>query len=69
MTPETADEVVEFIKKHHGGKKIAIDWFGGEPLVGARIIKRICEKLKTEGIDFKSDMVTNGYLFTEEMIR
>ncbi len=69
MSEKTADSVVEFISSHcDDEKKIEISWFGGEPTVAACRIDRICEGLTNKGIQYRSDMTTNGYLFDEEMI-
>lgn len=69
MSMETADEVLTFIKQHHGDKPIAISWFGGEPLVGWKVIDYISEELKKSDISFNSDMISNGYLFDADMVR
>ena len=68
MTIETSDEIVQFIKNHRADKKISINWFGGEPLVGWKIIDHISEKLKNENIPFEANMITNGYLFDKDMV-
>jgi len=68
MTDETADRLVDFIESHHGEKEVRITWFGGEPLVGIRQIDRICKALKDKSIDFKSRMISNGYLFDKETV-
>jgi len=69
MTDETADQVVEFIEKNHGGHPIRIEWFGGEPLIGSKTISRICQSLRDKNIKYKSSMTSNGYLFDEELIQ
>ena len=68
MTEQTANDVVEFINKHYGGKKLWIRWFGGEPTVAADRIDQISNGLKDKGITFVSTMISNGYLFDEEMV-
>lgn len=67
MTEQTANEVVEFIHKYSGGKKVWIRWFGGEPTVGANRISQICKGLRQHGIEFSSKITTNGYLLDERM--
>ena len=68
MTEQTANSVVDYIKSHCGEKKqIAISWFGGEPTVAATRIDQICEGLWKDGIEYRSDIITNGYLFDEKM--
>ena len=69
MTKETADDVVNFIVKNCGAEKsVVIAWFGGEPTVATERIDQICEGLRENGITYRSSMITNGYLFDEEMV-
>ena len=65
MTRETAQKVVAYIKAHCGGNEVKISWFGGEPLMNSEAIDWICQGLRKEGVAFKSQMVTNAYLFTD----
>lgn len=69
MTKELADDVVEYIAKMCKGEPIEIGWFGGEPLVGSKRITQICAGLREKGIKYKSSMVSNAYLFDEELIQ
>ncbi len=48
MTAETADKVVRYIVKHRGDEKVKISWFGGEPLVNAKVIDQICTELREQ---------------------
>ena len=69
MNDDTADAVIEYIKRtHHPGKKIRLEWFGGEPLLRVATIDRICRGLRIAGIDFYSTMTTNSSLFTPEVM-
>lgn len=68
MTEETASKLIDYIDKHREGKGITLNWFGGEPLVGVQRIDQITQGLKDRGISFTSSMVSNGYLFDEEMV-
>lgn len=70
MTEQTADKVVDFIT-HHCGKnnRVHITWFGGEPTVAANRIDQISDGLKKNGVEFYSDMNTNGYLFDEKLVQ
>ncbi len=67
MTPEIADCLVDFICKTHHNDTIKLKWFGGEPLVGAKIIRHICTALQGHGIPYKSSMITNASLMTKEL--
>ena len=67
MIAETADKVVRYIVAHRGSETVHIGWFGGEPLVNAKAIDQICTELSQQGVPFRSDMISNGYLFDAEM--
>lgn len=69
MTAETADKVVRYIVKHRGDEKVKISWFGGEPLVNAKVIDQICTELREQGVPFRSTMTSNGYLFDADMVQ
>jgi len=68
MSKETAEKTADYIISHSKGEKISIHWFGGEPLYNKPIISLICRKLKDKSIDYQSTMVSNGYLFDDDMI-
>lgn len=68
MSCETAEKVVRYIKNHCNGKEVHINWFGGEPLYNMKAIDVITDGLHRENIKFRSKMVTNGYLFDQEII-
>lgn len=67
MTEETADKLVEFMAKNRKDKPLEINWFGGEPLVGIKRIDQISQALKDREIPYSSSMISNGYLFDEEI--
>ena len=69
MTEETANDLLDYIEEHRGGKKVGISWFGGEPLVGIQRIDQISQGLKDRDIPFDSSMISNGYLFDESIIK
>lgn len=68
MSEKTAHDTAAFIIRSCGGEKVEIRWFGGEPLYNRRAIDIIIGDLKAAGIDYSSKMVSNGYLFDEEII-
>ena len=68
MTPQTAEDVADFVIKN-AAKKITIQWFGGEPLVNTKPIDIISQRLKDANIEYKSTMVSNGYLFDTATIK
>lgn len=69
MDAEKALSVAKYIEKTHAeGKEIKILWFGGEPLLGVRSIDVISQYLRDHNISYTCDMVSNGYLFTSNII-
>lgn len=69
MTDQIVDDVVSYIADKCKGEPIEICWFGGEPLVGAKQISQICAGLREREIQYKSSMVSNAYLFDENLIQ
>lgn len=69
MTEGLAEDTVEYIVEKCKGEPIEIGWFGGEPLVGSKRISQICESLKKKGVEFRSSMVSNAYLFDNELVQ
>ena len=70
MSDETANRVVKYIDRSHctESKKLAITWFGGEPLYNQRAIDIICTGLKEKELCYYSFMFSNGYLFDKQTI-
>lgn len=68
MSESTADKVIDFILKTKRSEEITLCWFGGEPLVAANIINRICTGLNEKGVSFNSRIITNASLFTPELL-
>lgn len=68
MSEKTAADVVDYIMRKKAEGKIKIHWFGGEPLYNVEIIDYISSELEKRGVSFKSHMVSNGYLFDDDMI-
>ena len=69
MSEETARRAVDYMVEHSKGKKISVGWFGGEPLVGAKIITLIADELAKKDVEFSSSMISNGLLFNEELVK
>ena len=69
LTKKMADDVVEYIVDMCKGEPIQIEWFGGEPLVAHQRISQICASLKQREIKFQSSMVSNAYLFNDNLVR
>ncbi len=70
MTDETAEKVAQYILDRANKKKsIKLSWFGGEPLFNTRTIDIISNKLKEEKVNFNSTMISNGYLFDDDLVK
>lgn len=52
-------------------KKLEITWYGGEPLLGLSVIRKLSYKIQElcneYGLKYHSDMVTNGYLLKKDI--
>ena len=68
MSEKTAQDVGKYITDHSKGKKVSLHWFGGEPLYNTPAIDTIIGVLNENGVDFSSSMISNGYLFDEELV-
>lgn len=69
MTKETADAVIKYVLNNCAEKKANIQWFGGEPTLATDIIDYISSGLIENGIELNAKLITNGYLFDEEMAK
>lgn len=68
MTEETAHKAAAYIAAHCGGKPVHLGWFGGEPLFNKKVIDVICHDLTEKGIQYRSNIISNGYLFDRETV-
>lgn len=70
MSEQTADKIIQFIVEHcDKDRRVTIQWFGGEPTLGSARIDQICEGLRDKDVSFASTMISNGYLFDDEMVK
>ena len=71
-TAKTTIDTMAELAYENGGKSIHITFFGGEPLLQFKLIKQIVEYAKDvihdKNITIRLDIVTNGTLFTDEII-
>lgn len=68
MTEEVAMDVAKYIIDNSvQDRPITLEWFGGEPLYNAKAIDIISSTACSAGMNFTSNMISNGYLFTEEL--
>ena len=68
LNNETANKVIDFIDHNRCSDYVKIKWYGGEPLMNMQAIDKISKGLLGKGITFKSTMISNGLLFSEEVI-
>jgi uncharacterized protein len=70
MSSETADLLAAMIEREHiaKGRKVSIDFYGGEPLLSVDLIRSISQRLRKscegKGLSFEFSLVTNGTLLT-----
>ena len=66
MDEETADAVAHYIaelfRRRGTQDPVRIEWFGGEPLMNADAISRICSTLRGARVPSRSFVITNGIL-------
>ena len=68
MSEKMAKDVAKFIIKNSEGKNVQISWFGGEPLYNSEVIDIISSTLKEKNIRFSSRMISNAYLFDDNIV-
>lgn len=70
MNEEVEDKIIDFINSFTKQcNSLEICWEGGEPLLGIKRIKSLLDKIKTKSLlplTYHS-IITNGYLFSEEI--
>jgi uncharacterized protein len=75
MNREKQDEIIAFIEKRLAEERppsMAVDWFGGEPLLAPQTIEylsaaflRLCEKYD---IPYSAQVITNGTVIKDEVV-
>ena len=68
MSEGVARQAAACIAARCGGDKVHVSWFGGEPLCNVRAIDVICEELTASGVEWRSTMLSNGYLFDDATV-
>ena len=74
MNPETIRGLKALVKeKATNLSHLNISWFGGEPLLALDVIEELSVSFlaaaKENKIDYSSDLVTNGYFLTKEVLQ
>ena len=75
MSMETAGRVVEWLKEHLDSikpKRLALTFFGGEPLLNLPVMYELAERAWSEtqlrGVELEINAITNGLLLTPEVV-
>ena len=69
MSPETVDRTIAFIlATMRKNTELHLKWFGGEPLLRPDVIDAVCSAMREKGVDYRSSIVTNGSLITDEIL-
>jgi uncharacterized protein len=72
MSDIVEEKLINFITSEYENdknlKQLNVVWFGGEPLLAYNRICRISESLIKKNIPYKAQLITNGYLLTNEII-
>lgn len=69
MSEQTARDVADYIIRKSGGAKVSLKWFGGEPLFNSAAIDIICKALAERGVEYRSSMISNAYLFDDKTVK
>lgn len=69
MSEQTAKDIVKYIVEHaNRNSTLGLEWFGGEPLTNTKVIDIITSGVRSAGFDIDAKMVSNGYLFNEDLV-
>lgn len=70
MDEKTAADVADYIIKNYKTPDVPIHirWFGGEPLYNMKAIDTIVHALNAAKITIISEIITNGYLTSDELV-
>ena len=72
LSPEIQQAIVQYVSRTMEYKRrLVIEWFGGEPLLGISEIKRLSEEFlricEKQGAQYEAGIITNGYLLSESV--
>lgn len=61
--------LIQFLKKRiRENDVLALNWFGGEPLMNKKVLNFVSNELMKAGISFYSYIITNGSLINKRMV-
>lgn len=63
-----SDRIIQFIQTLRPFKTVNLIWFGGEPLMNIPLIDDISRRLSELEINFSASMITNGSLFSIDIL-
>lgn len=70
LSNNMALKIAEYIAANSNhNDTIYLDWFGGEPLVNVKAIDLITNYLTERNFNFISNIISNGYIFDEKLVR
>lgn len=69
MDKKMAQDVAKFIMESSNSKEVSLRWFGGEPLLGREAMDEICKILYANDYKISSSIISNGYLFDEDLVK
>ena len=62
-------QLMKFLKERvRENDTLALNWFGGEPLMNKKVLNFVSNELKKSGISFYSYIITNGSLINKRMV-
>jgi uncharacterized protein len=74
MTAEVQEDILSLAGRMldaFGAKELFITWFGGEPLLAVEVIEKLSKRLmalsEEKGASYRADIITNGYLLTQDV--
>ena len=67
LTKENQEGILQFIQNNSSKfKKVHVDWYGGEPLLGKNVISKLSKEIidvcQKEKLIYDASITTNGYL-------
>lgn len=71
LNPSNIDPIKNYIRSHYnrGYSSLELHFFGGEPLLETGLINELLKYLNENEIYFKSNVITNGTLITEDIAK
>lgn len=68
MNDQVEEQIIQYVKSCNEAKAIDVTWFGGEPLLAFNRIKSLTRKFLETKLAFTANMITNGFLLTDDVV-